>query len=166
MNRSRRDEGCEVAKPTGCEDRDAMINTKAGGRYRQRAAPTREDDGLGLPMMWSGVKPGYDATRIDFEQAVTSAGCRAIVKHENVRPDMVTPSKHALPVKIACPEFLGGVLGSSSLPFAEFEIEGGRSIRLRGMRGVISPEIGEGLPRVFATLDGRPIRKGATLGAG
>jgi hypothetical protein len=51
LGRTRHDESQEIAKPTGRKNGDAVIDTKARGLNCKRAAPTREYDGLGLPVM-------------------------------------------------------------------------------------------------------------------
>ena len=51
------------------------------------------------------------------------------------------------------------------MPFAELFTEGGQGIRLRGVRGILAPEIDKGFVRVFGALDGGPIGNGSAFGA-
>ena len=51
LDRARRDESQEVAKPAGRKDCDAVIDTKARGRYRERTSQPANMMAFGLSMM-------------------------------------------------------------------------------------------------------------------
>jgi len=97
----------------------------------EKEPPPREDNGVGFAMMWTSVKPGCDAKGEDFEKAATSAECRAVVKHENVRP------RRGLALPIRGGIFLSRVHGRLSLPLAKFDIEAGQAIRNGSRHGVL-----------------------------
>jgi hypothetical protein len=161
LNRAGCDERQEITEPAGGEDHDSVIDAKARGRYRERAAPTREDDGLGFSVMWTGVEVSRHATGIDFKMAAARAKCCAVVEHEDVRAWRGS----ALPVQIGRGIFLGWVRWRECLPFAEFLAECRQGIGLRGGRGIRSPEIDKGFTRVFGLLHDGQIRDGAAASA-
>lgn len=140
LDRTGCNEGCKVAKPACCKDRDAMIDTETGSRYREKAAPSREYDGLGFAMMRASIEPGCDTTREDFQLAATSAKCGAVIKHKDIRARRGS----AMPVTIRGGIFLGRVLGRGGLPFPEFDTESGIQVRDRGARSIVSPEFHNG----------------------
>lgn len=74
---ARRNEGCKVAEVAGSEDGDMVVDAEVDGREREKAAPTREDNGFGFAMMGAGSEPCRDTERVGFEMAATDAQRRA-----------------------------------------------------------------------------------------
>jgi hypothetical protein len=80
-----RDEGCQIAKPAGCEDCDAVIDAKAGSVYCDGAAPACKYYSPGFSVMWPSIKAGCNATRENLKLASCRAKCGTVVEHKNIR---------------------------------------------------------------------------------
>lgn len=162
LDRARRHKGQKIAEPSGCDYGNLVVDAKAGGFDRERAAPARKYDRLGLAMVRAGVEVLRYAKRKDFKMASPDAQRRAVAKNENVGARVCL----ALPVAIGRGVFSGGFGGSARLPLAELAAEMRYAVGKGGVLGVLAPLIDHRCARVFGALHGFPVWYGATLGAG
>jgi hypothetical protein len=85
-----------------------VIDAETRGVEGQRPTPAREDDGLGLAVMGSGVEVGCGTSRIDFEAPAANSERRPVAKDENVRTDRGSSA----PIRLEAANSSGGFSGA------------------------------------------------------
>ena len=68
----------EIAKPSGCENRNMMVDAETDGLKCERSTPTCKDDGFRFPMMRASVKLGCDASRKNLQLPAANTKRRAV----------------------------------------------------------------------------------------